>query len=153
MDINAITGRIVDTAIQIHRRLGPGLLESVYHAIIEHELRKQGLQVEREVPISLDWDGLRLDLGFRADLIVERAVIVELKSVESTAPVHKKQVLTYLKVTGLSVGLLLNFGEATMKDGICRLVNSLTEEGSSDLAQSRGEQTTTTETKPLSTHE
>ncbi len=127
MNLNQITGAIVDSAVDIHRQLGPGLLESVYHAILSHELAHRGLRVEREVPIPLTWHGLSLDLGFRADLIVEGEVIVELKSVEKTATVHRKQVLTYLKVSGRPVGLLLNFGETLMKDGIFRLVHNFPE--------------------------
>jgi GxxExxY protein len=125
--VNEITGTIIDVSIDIHRLLGPGLLESVYHAILIHELKKRRLDVQSEVTIPVRWDGMQLDLGFRADLIVEGQVIVELKSVERTAPVHRKQVLTYLKVSGLQVGLLLNFGEALMKDGVYRLVNKFAE--------------------------
>ena len=117
MSDNEITGSIIDAAIDIHRRLGPGLLESVYRVILAHELRKRGFKVQTEVGIPVHWDGVKLSLGFRADLIVE------LKSVEKTAPVHRKQVLTYLKVSGLTIGLLMNFGEELMKDGIFRLVN------------------------------
>jgi len=124
MNVNDTTGTIIDVAIDIHRRLGPGLLESVYQVILVHELRKRGLRIDGEVGIPVMWDGEEMDLGFRADLIVENLVIVELKSVEKTAPVHRKQVLTYLKVSGLSVGLLLNFGEELMKDGVFRLVNN-----------------------------
>lgn len=127
MDLNNVTGAVIDAAIDIHRRLGPGLLESVYQAVLTHELRKRGLQVETEVGIPVEWDGLLLDLGFRADLIVNNQVIVELKSVEKTAPVHRKQVLTYLKVSGRNVGLLLNFGEELMKNGIHRVVNDFSE--------------------------
>ena len=123
MELNEITGAIIEGAIHIHKCLGPGLLESVYQKILAYELRKRGLRVEEEVPIGVHWDGLEMDLGFRADLVVEGQVIVELKSVETTAPVHRKQVLTYLKATGLQVGLLINFGEALLKDGIWRLVN------------------------------
>ena len=123
MELNEITGAIIEAAIHIHKCLGLGLLESVYQKILAYELRKRGLRVEEEVPIGVHWDGLEMDLGFRADLVVEGQVIVELKSVETTAPVHRKQVLTYLKVTGLQVGLLINFGEALLKDGIWRLVN------------------------------
>jgi len=111
----------------IHKGLGPGLLESVYQKILVYELRKRGLRVEEEVPIAVRWDEIEMDLGFRADLIVEGKVIVELKSVEKTASVHRKQVLTYLKVSGLRVGLLINFGEALLKDGVCRLVNRFDE--------------------------
>ena len=127
MNLNQITGAIVESAVDMHRQLGPGLLESVYQAILAHELSNRGLCVETEVPIPVTWNDLKLDLGFRADLIVERDVIVELKSVEMTMPVHRKQVLTYLKVSGRPVGLLLNFGEALMKDGIFRLVNNFPE--------------------------
>ena len=127
MATNEITGTIIDVCIDIHRKLGPGLLESVYQVVLAHELRKRGLAVETEVGVPVEWDGVKLDLGFRADLIVEGQVIIELKSVKKTTPVHRKQVLTYLKVTGLSVGLLLNFGEALMKDGVYRLVNQFSE--------------------------
>ena len=107
--------------------LGPGLLESVYKQILEYELKKRGLRVRREVPIPLRYDDIEFDEGFRADLIVEDKVILELKSVEATAPVHRKQVLTYLKLTGLRLALLINFGAPLIKDGIFRLVNSLPE--------------------------
>ena len=123
MQLHDITGTIIDAAIDIHKRLGPGLLESVYQSILIHELKKRGLRIESQVDIPVRWDGMSLNLGFRADLIVEGQVIVELKSVEKTAPVHRKQVLTYLKVSGHSVGLLLNFGEELMKNGIYRWVN------------------------------
>src|SRR5579862_2727549 len=108
--INRVTGAIIDAAIHIHRTLGPGLLESVYLNVLEYELRKRGLRVEREVPIPVVWEEVHLEVGFRADLIVEGMVVVELKSVEAVAPVHKKQVLTYLRLTGMKVGLLINFG-------------------------------------------
>ncbi|MCB1232483.1 MAG: GxxExxY protein [Verrucomicrobiae bacterium] len=123
MKVNEITGAIVDASLRIHRELGPGLLESVYHRILRHELEKLGLRVESEVAVPVEWDGVRMEVGFRADLIVEGKVIVELKSVEKTAPVHRKQVITYLKLTGLPVGLLINFGEGLLKDGVHRLVN------------------------------
>ena len=127
MTQNQISQIIVDTAMDIHRRLGPGLLESVYQVVLAHELAKRGLHVEREVPIPVQWDDLRMDVGFRADLIVEGMVLVELKSIESLAAVHKKQLLTYLRLTNLRLGLLLNFGAALMKDGIHRVVNGLEE--------------------------
>jgi GxxExxY protein len=127
MTANQISSVIVDTAIDIHRRLGPGLLESVYRVVLAHELVKRGLQVETEVPIAVEWDGLRMELGFRADLIVEHSLLVELKSVETVLPVHKKQLLTYLRLTNLQLGLLLNFGAALMKDGTHRVVNGLNE--------------------------
>src|SRR5947209_19242335 len=101
---------VVDACYQIDTRLGPGLLEAVYQRILEYELIKRGLQVQREVPIPFRYHGLEFDEGFRADLIVEAKVILELKSVENTAPVHRKQALTYLKLTGVKLGLLINFG-------------------------------------------
>jgi GxxExxY protein len=127
MTHNEISQIIVDAAIQIHRRLGPGLLESVYHAVLAHELTKRGLRVEKEVPVPVVWDNLRFEVGFRADLIVEDMVLVELKSVEAVAPVHKKQLLTYLRLTNKRLGLLLNFGAELLKDGIHRVVNGLDE--------------------------
>lgn len=123
MTYNELTGVVIEVAIDIHRRLGPGLLESVYSTILAHELRKRGLQVRREEPIPLVWDNLRFDIGFRADLIVNDQVLLELKSVQEIAAVHKKQVLTYLRITGLKLGLLINFGDEVLKDGIRRVVN------------------------------
>jgi GxxExxY protein len=127
MTHNEISAIIVDTAIDIHRRLGPGLLESVYSVILSHELTKRGLRAEREVPIPVVWDNIRFEAGFRADLIVEESVIVELKSVVSVSDVHKKALLTYLRLADKRLGLLLNFGEEVLKDGIHRVVNRLTE--------------------------
>ena len=111
----------------IHNRLGPGLLESVYRILLAHELRKRGLHVQIEQDIPLEYDGVRLDVGFRADLIIEGKVIVELKSVESLNRVHAKQPLTYLRVTNLRLGLLINFGEALIKNGIRRIANGILE--------------------------
>jgi GxxExxY protein len=125
MHQNEITGLIVRIAFDIHSQLGPGLLESVYEQILLYELQTCGLQVSRQVGLPVIWKEVRLDLGFRPDLIVEGKVIVELKSVEALAPVHAKQVLTYLKLTGYKVGLLINFNEALLKNGIRRLVNNL----------------------------
>jgi GxxExxY protein len=125
---NDLTGMLIDAAMHIHRTLGPGLLESVYSAILAYELKKRGLRVASEVPIPVQWDNLTIDVGFRADLIVEDEVIVELKSVEKTAAVHKKQLLTYLRVTNKRVGLLINFGEVLLKDGITRMINGFDEE-------------------------
>jgi GxxExxY protein len=127
MTHNQVSGIIVDVAMDIHQRLGPGLLESVYLAVLAHELTKRGLRVDREVAIPVKWDGLLMEIGFRADLVVEGIVLVELKSVEAIVPVHKKQVLTYLRLMDLQLGLLLNFGAAMMKDGIYRIVNGLKE--------------------------
>ncbi len=125
MDENSIGKEIVDAALAIHRELGPGLLETVYEVVLSDELRKRGLHTERQVPISIIYRGMRFDEGFRADMIIEDKVIIELKTVESLHNAHKKQLLTYLKLTGLRLGFLLNFGEAMMKDGIIRIVNGL----------------------------
>jgi GxxExxY protein len=127
MTHNEISKVVVDVAIEVHRRLGPGLLESVYLVVLAHELTKRGLQVEREVSIPVVWDNLRFEAGFRADLIVEKLVIVELKSLEAIAPVHKKILLTYLRLADKRLGLLLNFGEEILKNGIHRVVNGLNE--------------------------
>ena len=125
MTENEIASAVVNAAYGIHSRLGPGLLETVYEVILAHELRKLGLNVERQVPMRVVWDGLRFDEGFRADLIVGGLVIVELKSVEKLHPVHSKQLLTYLRVTDRKLGLLINFGERLIKDGIKRVANGL----------------------------
>jgi GxxExxY protein len=127
MTENELATIVVDVAYQIHCRLGPGLLESVYHAILLHELRKRGLQVETKVGIPVVWEQVRLEVGFEADLIVERKLVLELKSVEQLHAVHKKQLLTYLRLTNCRLGLLLNFGAALMKEGIIRVVNNLPE--------------------------
>jgi GxxExxY protein len=124
---NEIAKVIVDVAYQIHMRLGPGLLESVYEAVMLYEIRKRGLQVDAQVPIPVAWETVKLEVGFRADLIVERKVVVELKSVEQIAPVHKKQLLTYLRLADYRLGLLINFGAALIKNGISRVVNNLSE--------------------------
>ena len=123
MTENEIGTIIIDAAISIHRKLGPGLLETVYEAILARELEKRGLKVERQKPVPIEFDGMKFEEGFRADIIVENKVILELKSIEKINPAHKKQVLTYLKLTGLKLGYLLNFGEALMKDGITRILN------------------------------
>ena len=125
MTENELATQIVDAAFQVHSRLGPGLLESVYEVVLAHELERRGLKVQRQVAIGLEYDGLRFDEGFRADLVVENKVIVEIKSVETVAPVHKKQILTYLRLADKRLGLLLNFGSALIKDGIVRVVNRL----------------------------
>ncbi|NCQ11045.1 MAG: GxxExxY protein [Bacteroidetes bacterium] len=125
MTENDISKIVVNTAYDIHVKLGPGLLESVYEEIMFYELVKQGLNVERQKVIPVIWDDLKMEIGFRADLIVENKVIIELKSVEQIAPVHPKQLLTYLKITRLKLGLLINFNEKLIKDGITRIVNNL----------------------------
>ncbi len=125
MTENEIATEIVDAAFKIHTRLGPGLLESVYEVVLAHELQKRGLTVVRQKPVPIVYDDLKFDEGFRADLIVGDKVVVELKSVEAIARVHKKQVLTYLRLTNLKLGLLINFGDELIKDGISRIVNGL----------------------------
>ena len=125
MTENELSKIIVDVSYKIHTRLGPGLLESVYEAILHHELIKKGLKVERQKPIPLVWDDVHLDIGFRSDLIVEEKVIIEIKSVESISNVHMKQLLTYVRVTDLRLGLLINFNEALIKNGIKRVANGL----------------------------
>jgi GxxExxY protein len=128
-----ITGAIVDSAIRIHRNAGPGLLESLYEALLACELRRRGLHVERQRLIRVSYDGIAIEDAFRADLLVEQCVIVEIKSVERAVPVHTKQLLTYLRLTNLRVGMLVNFGAERMKDGIERVVNNYTPAGSSRL--------------------
>lgn len=130
MTENEIAKIIVDACYRLHTGLGPGLLESVYEAVLARELERRGLDVQRQVPVPIEWDGMEFDEGFRADLIVEEKVIVELKSVERTAPVHGKQLLTYLRLADKRLGLLVNFGERLIKDGIRRVVNGLEEDGS-----------------------
>ena len=125
MTPNEISRQIVDAAYKIHVALGPGLLETVYEVTLCHELRKRGLRVQRQVPMSIDYDGLRFDEGFRADLVVEELVIVELKSTEANHPVHAKQLRTQLVLTKLQLGLVLNFGLERIRDGITRMVNGL----------------------------
>lgn len=120
---NHITGQIVDAAIEIHRSLGPGLLESAYEEILVVELEQRGLSVERQVAVPFVWKGHSIPLAFRVDLIVERRILVELKSTERAAPVHSRQLLTYLRVLNMRYGLLLNFGNNRMVDGIDRVVN------------------------------
>ena len=127
MNENEIGGIVVSAVIAIHREMGPGLLESVYEVILTHELKERGLQVERQVSVPISFKGQHFNEGFRADIIVEGKVILELKSVERVNNAHKKQLLTYLKLTGMKLGYLLNFGEALMKNGITRTVNGLGE--------------------------
>lgn len=122
---NTIAHEVVDAAYRIHTALGPGLLESVYDAVLAHELSRRGLRAKRQQGIPVVYDGIRIGLGFRADLIVENKVIIEIKSVEQLAPVHKKQLLTYLRLANMRLGLLINFHEPLIKDGITRIVNGL----------------------------
>jgi GxxExxY protein len=128
MTENAIATEIVDAAFRIHTTLGPGLLESVYDTVLAYELSRRDLRTVRQQPIPVVYENVRIDMGFRADLVVEDKVIVEIKSVELVAPVHKKQLLTYLRLTDKRLGLLINFNVALSKDGITRIVNRLEDE-------------------------
>ena len=125
MNENEISKIVVDAAFHIHSEIGPGLLESAYQAVLGHELEQRGLEIQREAAVPLRYRGVEVGEAFRADLIINRLVIVELKSVEQVAPVHKKQLLTYLRLTGLKLGLLINFGQPLLKDGVSRVVNGL----------------------------
>jgi GxxExxY protein len=127
MTENEVAKIIVDCAYKVHTTLGPGLLESVYEAALAYELGKRGLNVERQKPLPVVYENVRLEEGFRADFVVSNLVIVELKSVEEVAPVHKKQLLTYLRLADKRLGLLINFGAAKIKNGISRIVNGLPE--------------------------
>lgn len=123
MTENEIGKIVVDCAVRLHKQLGPGLLETVYEILLSHEIQTRGLKVDRQIPIPIIYKGIKFNEGFRADIIVEDKVILELKSVESISNAHKKQVLTYLKLTNMKLGYLLNFGEPLMKDGITRVLN------------------------------
>ena len=125
MTENEISKVVVDVAFQIHTSLGPGLLESVYQKVMMHELRKRGLDVAEEVPLSVGWDDVKLEVGFRVDILVNQKLVIELKSIERVAPVHKKVLLTYLRLSDCKLGLLINFGEELLKTGISRVVNGL----------------------------
>jgi GxxExxY protein len=125
MTENDITSDIIDCRIKIHKVLGPGLLESVYEEVLVHELKKKHLKCERQKAIPVLYDGLTMDIGFRADMVVEDMVVIELKSVEAVLPVHEKQLLTYLKLADKKVGLLINFNEELMKKGITRIANGI----------------------------
>ncbi len=135
--LDEITGAVVDASVKIHKELGPGLLESVYEVILARELERRGFDVERQRLISFEYDGMFFEEGFRIDLLVDRRVVVELKSVEMLAPVHSKQLLTYLRLMDMHVGLLINFGEATLKDGLRRIVNGLPSSASPYLRVNR----------------
>jgi GxxExxY protein len=127
MTENEVARLIVDASFKVHTTLGPGLLESVYEKALTHELRKRGFAVEVQKEIPVIYDGIDLGCGFRADLVVNGIVLIELKSIEEIAAVHKKQTLTYLRLTGIKLGLLLNFNEVLIKNGISRVVNGLPE--------------------------
>lgn len=127
MSENELAAVIVDAALKIHRTLGPGLLESVYQATLSFELSRRGIRLRQEVGLPVHYEGIKLDLGYRIDLLVEDKVIVEIKSVEVLAPVHRKQLQTYLRLMDLRLGLLINFNVELIKDGIQRVVNRLVE--------------------------
>jgi GxxExxY protein len=141
MNENAIGKEVVDSAVKVHRELGPGLLETVYEVVLAKGLERRGLRAERQVPVPIHSGGVRFEEGFRADIIVEGKVILELKSVEQLSKVHAKQLFTYLKLKGLKLGFVLNFGANLMKDGIERIVNGLPEENLCVLASLRETQT------------
>jgi GxxExxY protein len=122
---NEVARQVVDAALSVHRGIGPGLLESVYETALAYELAKRGLRVQRQVAVTFTYDGQRFDEGFRIDLLVEDCVIVEIKSVETIHPVHKKQLLTYLRLGGKRLGLLINFNCELLRGGITRIVNGL----------------------------
>jgi GxxExxY protein len=125
MEINRISGQIVDAAIKVHSAVGPGLLESAYEACLYYELERRGLPVQREVALPLVYDGVWLDIGYRIDLLVADSVIVEIKAIAALLPIHEAQLLSYLRLSGHGLGLLLNFHVAHMRDGIKRMVNRL----------------------------
>jgi GxxExxY protein len=125
MHENDISKIIIECSIKVHKSLGPGLLESVYEATLNFELNKSGLNSQTQVPLPVYYEGTKLEVGFRADIIVENMVIIEIKSIETIAPVHKKQLLTYLKLSNKKLGLLINFNVELLKDGITRIVNNL----------------------------
>lgn len=125
MDENQVSKAVLDAAFKVHTKLGPGLLESVYEAVLAYELHRTGITVRRQVPIPIRYDDLIFEEGFRADLLVADSVVVELKSVGALAPVHAKQVLTQLRLSGKRLGLLIDFGEVHLKDGIKRIANGL----------------------------
>ncbi|HMG72398.1 MAG TPA: GxxExxY protein [Pyrinomonadaceae bacterium] len=122
MNKNDISGAVVDAAMKIHSALGPGLLESAYAVCLKHELIKRGLKVASEVPLPVVYDGVRLEAGYRLDLVVEDTVVVELKAIEALAPIHQAQIISYLKLSGKPIGLLINFHSLHLKDGIKRFV-------------------------------
>ena len=135
MTENEIAKEVLGAAFVVHTKLGPGLLESVYEVVLAYELRKRGLTVERQKPRPITYEGMRFDEAFRADLVVNSKVVTELKSVEATSALHAKQVLTQLRLSGLKLGLLINFGEVHLKNGIKRLINGkLDDEAPSDIS-------------------
>jgi GxxExxY protein len=133
LEINEITDRVIGAAIEVHRHLGPGLLESAYEECLCYELSRSGLRFERQVPLPVEYKGLRLDCAYRLDLLVEGSVLVELKAIEELLPIHKAQVLTYLRAARKQVGLLINFNVEVLKNGLSRIVNEYIGEPPRDL--------------------
>ena len=127
MDINRISGNIIGAAIEVHKALGPGLLESAYEECLCHELNVRDISFERQKHLPVRYKNIKLDCGYRLDIVVENLIIIELKSCEQIEPIHKAQLLTYLKLSGINLGLLLNFNVTVMRDGIIRIVNELNE--------------------------
>ena len=125
MNLNEISGAVIDAAMKVHTALGPGLLESAYEGCLAHELGKRGHRVGKQVTLPVNYDGVTIDVGYRIDLLVDDGVIVELKAVDRLAPIHEAQLLTYLKLSGKKVGLLINFNVLHLRDGIKRMVNNL----------------------------
>jgi GxxExxY protein len=127
MDINGLSNKIIGAAIEVHKNLGPGLLESIYEECLCHELNLRGFSIERQKPLPITYKDKLLDCNYRLDIVVEGAIVLELKSCEKIEPIHKAQLLTYLKMSGFSLGLLLNFNVSVMRDGIVRVVNKFKE--------------------------
>ena len=121
--VNQITHAVIDAAMTVHSRLGPGLLASAYQACLAHELRKRGLEVATQIPLPVVYDGMKLEVGYRIDLVVENRVVIEVKSVEAIHPIHQAQLLSYMRLSGIGVGLLMNFNVLHMRDGIKRMVD------------------------------
>lgn len=127
MNLNDISGMVIDAAMKVHSALGPGLLESAYEACLAHELRKRGCKIVVQMTLPVRYDGITVDAGYRVDILVEDAVILELKAVDKLTPIHEAQLLTYLKLSGCKIGLLINFNVAHLREGIKRMVNKLQE--------------------------
>lgn len=135
--LDLVTGEIVDASYKLHTALGPGLLESVYETVLARDLVRRGMKVERQMPLSFEYDGMRFSEGLRVDLLVDSRIVVEIKSVEALSPVHHKQLLTYLRLLNLPIGLLINFGAAHLREGLKRIVNGLVPSQSSILQVNR----------------
>ncbi len=138
-DVEELSAIVIDVSLRLHKELGPGLFESVYETILAEKLIKMGVSVERQKPINIEFEDVHIDNAFRLDILVERRLIVEIKSIDQLAPVHAKQVLTYLRLMDLPLGLLINFGGATLKEGIRRLVNNHTNFASSRLRANKSQ--------------